>query len=395
MIFDIYKYFKKRKVVLRKRLLKQVIVVCLITVLAISTIFISGCSATVATVNGIAIKQSEVDAYISFILVQDPEGTANLSEEEMADLEVNIIDSLLVVKILEQYAAKNSITVDQGEIDEQMNAIVASYPSESDFESDLKVKDIDRGFLEYELKSQILRTKIYTDATASIITTEELTKEYYDENRETLFVIPSRVRVSHILSIFPWVEDTSLEENDQAKENTKEKIEFVEEQLENGAEFGDMAREYSDDTATSGDGGDLGFITEGQMVEEFENTAFSLEVGEVSGIIETQFGYHILKVFDREEGRVQEYDEVKDDLSVYLSELKKTEKWEEFIMELIDNAEIEYLSGVDGTLNTPLGSTGDETQDETDSSGEEGSSSEEDGLLDDESIEDFFEDDNE
>ncbi len=395
MIFDIYKYFKKRKVVLRKRLLKQVIVVCLITVLVISTIFIFGCSATVATVNGIVIKQSEVDAYISFILVQDPEGTANLSEEEMADLEVNIIDSLLVVKILEQYAAKNSITVDQGEIDEQMNAIVASYPSESDFESDLKVKDIDRGFLEYELKSQILRTKIYTDATASIITTEELTKEYYDENMETLFVIPSRVRVSHILSMFPWVEDSSLEENDQAKENTKEKIEFVEEKLENGAEFGDMAREYSDDTVTGGDGGDLGFITEGQMVEEFENTAFLLEVGEVSGIIETQFGYHILKVFDREEGRVQGYDEVKDDLSVYLSELKKTEKWEEFIMELIDNAEIEYLSGVDGTLNTPLGSTGDGTQDETDSSGEEGSSSEEDGLLDDESIEDFLEDDNE
>jgi len=395
VIFDIYKYFKKRKVVLRKRLLKQVIVVCLITVLVISTIFIFGCSATVATVNGIVIKQSEVDAYISFILVQDPEGTANLSEEEMADLEVNIIDSLLVVKILEQYAAKNSITVDQGEIDEQMNAIVASYPSESDFESDLKVKDIDRGFLEYELKSQILRTKIYTDATASIITTEELTKEYYDENMETLFVIPSRVRVSHILSMFPWVEDSSLEENDQAKENTKEKIEFVEEKLENGAEFGDMAREYSDDTVTGGDGGDLGFITEGQMVEEFENTAFLLEVGEVSGIIETQFGYHILKVFDREEGRVQGYDEVKDDLSVYLSELKKTEKWEEFIMELIDNAEIEYLSGVDGTLNTPLGSTGDGTQDETDSSGEEGSSSEEDGLLDDESIEDFLEDDNE
>lgn len=380
---------------MRKRLLKQVMVVCIITVLAISTIFISGCSATVATVNGIAIKQSEVDAYISFILVQDPEETANLSEEERADLEVNIIDSLLVVKLLEQYAEENGIAAAQGEIDEQMNAIVASYPSESDFESDLKEKDIDREFLEYELKSQILRTKIYTDVTASIITTDELTKEYYNENRETLFAIPSRVRVSHILSMFPWVEDTSLEENDKARENTKEKIEFVEKQLENGAEFGDIAREYSDDTATSGDGGDLGFITEGQMVEEFEKTAFLLKAGEVSGIIETQFGYHILKVFDREEGRIQEYDEVKDDLSVYLSELKKVEKWEEFILELIDNAEIEYLSGVDGALNTPVGSTGEGTQGETDSSGEEESSSEEDGLLDDESIEDFLEDDNE
>ena len=370
-------------------------IVCLIAALAISTIFISGCSAAVATVNGEAIKQDEVDAYISFILVQDPEGTADLSEEEMADLEVNIIDSLLVVKLLEQYAEENGITAAQGEIDEQMDAIIASYPSESDFESDLKTKDIDKGFLEYELKSQILRTKIYTDITLSIITTDEQVEEYYNENRETLFVIPSRVRVSHILSIFPWVEDTSLEENDQAKENTKEKIEFVEEQLENGAEFGDMAREYSDDTATSIDGGDLGFITEGQMVEEFEKTAFSLEVGEVSGIIETQFGYHILKVFDREEGRIQEYDEVKDDLSVYLSELKKAEKWEEFIMELIDNAEIEYLSEVEGTLNSPVGSTGDQIQDETDSSGEEESSSEEDGLLDDESIEDFLEEDSE
>lgn len=380
---------------MRKRLLKQVMVVCIITVLAISTIFISGCSTTVATVNGIAIKQSEVDAYISFILVQDPEGTANLSEEERADLEVNIIDSLLVVKLLEQYAEENGIAATQGEIDEQMNAIVASYPSEGDFESDLKEKDIDREFLEYELTSQILRTKIYTDVTASIITTDELTKEYYDENRETLFAIPSRVRVSHILSIFPWVEDTSLEENDKARENTKEKIEFVEKQLENGAEFGDIAREYSDDTATSGDGGDLGFITEGQMVEEFEKTAFLLKAGEVSGIIETQFGYHILKVFDREEERIQKYDEVKDGLSVYLSELKKAEKWEEFIMELIDNAEIEYLSEVDGTLNTPVGGTGDQTQDETGSSGEEESSSEEDGLLDDKSIEDFLEDDNE
>jgi len=380
---------------LRKRLLKQMMVVCLITVLAVSTIFISGCSATIATVNGTAIKQSEVDAYISFILVQDPEGTADLSDEEMADLEVNIIDSLLVVKLLEQYAEENSIIVTQEEIDEQMNAIIASYPSESEFEADLKTKDIDQGFLEYELKSQLLRTKIYTGATASIINTEDLTKEYYEENRESLFVIPTRVRVSHILSMFPWVEDTSLEENEQAKENTKEKIDFVKEQLDNGAEFGDMAREYSDDTGTSVDGGDLGFITEGQMVEEFENAAFSMDVGEVSGIIETQFGYHILKVFDREEGRIQEYDEVKDDLSVYLSDLKKAEKWEEFILELIDNAEIEYLSEAEGTLNSPIGSTGNEAQDEESSSGEEESSGEEDKLLDDESIEDFIEDDNE
>ena len=378
---------------MKKRLQRLITVISLITALALSIVFISGCSATVATVNGVAVKQSEVEAYINFIMVQDPEGTADLSEEEINDLEVNIIDSLLVVKLLEQYAEENGIAATQEEIDGQMNAIIASYPSEDDFESDLKEKNIKREFLEYELKSQILRTKIYAEATASIITTGEMVKEYYEENRETLFAISTRIRVSHILSIFPWIEDTSIEENDQAKETAREKIEFVAEQLEKGAEFGDMAREFSDDTATGADGGDLGFITRGQMVEEFEEAAFSLEVGEVSGIVETQFGYHILKVFDREEGRMQEYDEVKESLSTYLSELKKAEKWEEFIMGLIDNAEIEYLSGVEGTLNSTLDSTGEESQDETGSSGEEESSGEEDGLLDDESIEDFLDED--
>jgi len=383
----------KRKVVLKKRLQRLITVISLITALALSIVFISGCSATVATVNGVAVKQSEVEAYINFIMAQDPEGTADLGEEEMADLETNIIDTLLVGKLLEQYAEENGITATQEEIDGQMDAIIVSYPSESDFESDLKEKNIKREFLEYELKSQILRTKIYAEATASIITTGELVEEYYEENRDTLFSIPTRVRVSHILSIFPWVEDTSLEENDQAKETAREKIEFVAEQLEKGAEFGDMAREFSDDTATSADGGDLGFITRGQMVEEFEEAAFSREVGEVSGIVETQFGYHILKVFDREEGRIQEYDEVKESLSTYLSELKKAEKWEEFIMGLIDNAEIEYLSGVEGTLNSSLDGIGEESRDETDSSGEGESSGGGDGLLDDESIEDFLDED--
>ena len=137
---------------MRKKLVRSAIIICLIAILAISTIFISGCSAAVATVNGIGIEQDEVDAYIRFILVQDPEGTANLSEEEMADLEVNIIDSLLVVKLLEEYAGENNFSVTQGEIDGQMDEIIATYPSESDFESDLKSKGIEPGFLENEIK---------------------------------------------------------------------------------------------------------------------------------------------------------------------------------------------------------------------------------------------------
>jgi len=351
-------------------------------------IFMAACSTAVASINGIEVTQEEVDEYINFILSQDPESGQYLTDEDMNELEINIIDSLLVVKLLEQYAGENNITAPQEEIDLQMDSIISSYGSESAFEADLKEKDVNRSFLENELKNQILRNKIYSEATMEVIVTEEQAKQYYDENLDTQFTNPERIRVSHILSIFPWVQDESIEENDQDKKEAKDKIEFVQEQLEKGAEFGDMAREYSDDASNSADGGDLGFITRGQMVEEFENAAFALDIDEVSGIVETEFGYHLIKMFDREEEGIQAFEDVKDDISTYLAELNKLEKWEEFIMGLIEDAEIMYLTDNEGTLN---GFPNEEGQESEDQAGSEDETSGEDQLLDDESLEDFVE----
>jgi parvulin-like peptidyl-prolyl isomerase len=351
-------------------------------------IFMAACSQAVASINGIEVTQEEVDEYVNFILSQDPEGGQYLTEEDMKELEINIIDSLLVVKLLEQYAENNNITATQEEIDLQMGSIISSYESESAFEADLKEKGVKRSFLEKELKNQILRNKIYTEATMEVIVTEEQSKKYYDENIDTQFTSPERIRVSHILSIFPWIQDDSIEENEQGRKEARDKIEFVQEQLENGAEFGDMAREYSDDTSNSADGGDLGFITRGQMVEAFEEAAFALDIDEVSGIVETEFGYHLIKVFDREEGGIQPFEDVKDDISTYLAEMGKMEKWEEFIMSLIDDAEIIYLTDSEGTLNGLSGEEGN--QDDGDQAeSEEGSG--DDQMLDDESLEDFVE----
>lgn len=345
--------------------------IIILIILVFSLMFTAACSRAVATINDIPVRQNEVDEYINFIISQDPEAGAELTDEELKELEINIIDSLLVVKLLEQYAETNGISASSEEIDIQMDAIIASYDSESAFENDLKEKNVSRSFLENEIKSQILRNKIYTEATVEVIVTEEQVKEYYDENLDTQFTTPERIRVSHIISIFPWVEDESVEENEQAKEDARGKIEFVLEQLENGAEFGDMAREYSDEVATSADGGDLGFITRGQMVEEFEEAAFLLKVGEVSGIVETRFGYHIIKVLDREEAGIQEFEEVRESISSYLSDLYKLEKWEEFIMDLIEDADIAYLTETEGTLNGASESEGGEG-----SSGEENTGAE-------------------
>jgi parvulin-like peptidyl-prolyl isomerase len=369
-----------------KKIIFRIIIV---SILVLSMVFMAACSQAVASINGLEVTQAEVDEYMNFILSQDPEGGEYLTDEDMEELEINIIDSLLVVKLLDQYAGDNNVTVTQEEIDLQMDSIIASYESESAFEADLKEKNVDRKFLEKEIKNQILRNKIYAEATMEVIVTDDQVKQYYDDNLDTQFINPERIRVSHILSIFPWVEDESIEENEQGKKEARDKIEFVQEQLENGAEFGDMAREYSDDTNTSTDGGDLGFITEGQMVEEFEKAAFALEINEVSDIVETEFGYHLIKVFDREEEGIQAFEDVEDDISTYIAELNKLEKWEEFIMGLIEDAEVAYLTDNEGTLNSSTEE--DRSQESENESGGESEENNQDQLLDDESLEDFIE----
>jgi parvulin-like peptidyl-prolyl isomerase len=378
---------KRRKVVLGKNI-NGVLRILVIAGFTAVMILLAGCSEKVALVNGISVSQDEVDAYVSFLMAQNSEEGEEISEEDLEGIEVNIIDSLIVLKILDEYAEKNNIIASQEEVDAQMQAIIDSYEDESQFEDDLKRMNIDRKFLEYEIRNQILRSKIYTEVTSGVIVTEDQAEQYYEENKNTLFTIPERVRVSHILSAFPWTTDDSMEENEQGMNKAREKIEFVNQQLENGAEFGDMAREYSDDTSNSPDGGDLGFITRGQMEENFEDTAFALEVGEVSDIIETSYGYHILKVLDRQKETLQKYEEVKEDISTYLSNTYKAEKWEEFVIGLIEDAEIEYLKEPAGELNDML--DGEDEAPEDTGEPDEAENGEDDNLLDDESIEDFI-----
>ncbi len=329
----------------------------LVILLIIISLF-AGCSKTVARADGIEIKQKEVDTYINFIKKQDTTGEITSDEETFNNLKANIIDSLIVIKLLEKHAAENNITVTDEEIEEQLKSIIDTYPSEEDFEKELKENEIDRKFIEGELKNQLLRSKIYDKVTANVIVTDKEMEQYYEDNKDTLFLVPFSVKAGHILAMFPWKKDNS-EETQEGREEAKEKIEMIEEKLKNGEDFEDLARQYSDDETTSESGGDLGYLSEGQMVEEFDKALFSLDVGEVSKIIETEYGFHIIKVYEYREEYVQDFDEVKENINTYLLKLYENGKWEDFVLALIDKVDIEYFTDVEGTLK----STGTEKED--------------------------------
>lgn len=330
-------------------------VICIIMLFIFVFVFLfAGCSKTVVRVDGIEIKQKEVDTYINFYKKQSTSSELTGDEEELKTLEASIIDSLIVTKLLEKYAEENNITVSSEEVDKQIKLIIDSYSSEEDFKKGLKDMGIDRKFLENYFRSLMLGSKIFDVVTADVIVTGQEIKQYYDDNKKTLFVVPARVKASHILAIFPWVEDNSeeTEETEEGRKEALEEIKMVEDKLKNGVDFEVLARQYSDDSASAASGGDLGYISKGQMIEEFEEALFSLDVGEVSEIVETKYGFHIIKVFDRQEEYIQKFDEVEESINTYLLNLHKMEKWEDFIFLLMEEVNIEYFKDVEGTLNS-------------------------------------------
>ena len=306
------------------------------------------------------VTQKEIDTYMDFLKNQDPASIPEKTDPQYTVLQQNLLDSIIVMKIIESYAEKNNINVSEKEVADEISALIKNYESEAAFEKDLKDKNLSRSFLNEQVKSQLLRDKVFAQATKDVAVSDEETKKYYDDNAETLFMVPEQVKVSHILIKFAIPEGAEL--NDTIKAEAKTKITDIQEQLNNGADFAELAKQYSEDTASAVNGGDIGFISKGQTVPEFEEAAFALEVGQVSGIVESTFGYHIIKCIEKQSPYVKTYDEVKDTIKSYLLNNEQLVVWEDFVYSLVDKAGIVYSSSLKGQLLEPRTTTTDTTE---------------------------------
>ncbi len=141
----------------------------------------------------------------------------------------------------------------------------------------------------------------------SVQVSDDMLKQQYMANIQQ-YQVPNRVHVQHIL--FMTVGKTT----DAEVEEIKKKAEDVLKQVKKGGKFEDLAKEYSEDPGSKDKGGDLSWITQGQTVPEFEKTAFSLSPGQVSDLVKTQYGFHIIKVLEKETAHTKPFEEVKDSL---------------------------------------------------------------------------------
>jgi peptidyl-prolyl cis-trans isomerase D len=135
---------------------------------------------------------------------------------------------------------------------------------------------------------------------------DDMLKLQYQANIQQ-YQVPNRVHVEHILFMTVGKTDAEVEE-------VKKKAEDVLKQVKKGGKFEDLAKKYSEDPGSKDKGGDLSWITQGQTVPEFEKTAFSLSPGQVSDLVKTQYGFHIIKVLEKETAHTKPFEEVKDSL---------------------------------------------------------------------------------
>ncbi len=154
---------------------------------------------------------------------------------------------------------------------------------------------------------------------------------YYKTHQEE-FRTPEMVKARHILV---KVDKTAPEE---AKKAAKEKAEGLLKRLKGGEDFAKIAAEFSDDPGSKAKGGDLGFFAKGRMVPEFEKAAFSLKPGELSDVVETPFGFHIIKVDEKKESTLEPLDKVKDKIREKISADRRKAKIEEFVKKAMDDA---------------------------------------------------------
>jgi peptidyl-prolyl cis-trans isomerase D len=148
------------------------------------------------------------------------------------------------------------------------------------------------------------------------ISDDELKLQYQQDIQQ--YQVPNRVHVQHILLMTVGKTDAEVEE-------IRQKAEDVLKQAKKGGKFDDLAKKYSEDPGTKDKGGDLGWITQGQTVAEFEKTAFSLDKGKISDLVKTQYGFHIIKVLDKETAHTKPFEEVKDSIKTPLL-LSKADK---------------------------------------------------------------------
>ncbi len=288
----------------------------------------------VAAVNSVIISKGEFDRELDYFVRRAAPGGKQIPDFQLAQMKNQVLKSLIDRELLFQESKKKGIQVKSEAVSDQLKNIQQRYPNKEEFKKLLN----DMGLTESDLQAQIehgmaIQKLIDEEVADKIKISDEETKSYYDANPQ-LFQQPEQVKASHILI------KVDANATDAQKAEARKKIKEVQQKVQKGEDFATLAKTYSE--GPSGPrGGDLGYFRRGQMVKPFEAVAFSLKLNETSDIVETRFGYHLIKVVGKKPAKKMTYAEVKDRLNDRLKKQKMASETNAYIENLRKGAKIE------------------------------------------------------
>jgi peptidyl-prolyl cis-trans isomerase C len=288
----------------------------------------------IARVNGSDIPAVELKRASK--IFQSSQVAARLSADEKKELDKKLVDQIVSAELLYQTARKQEVKDLDKQVDAKMAQARSRFPSEADFvkaigDLDMSEKDL----REYTRRDVLIANFVNSTITAKITVSEEECKKFYDQNIDK-FHQDERVRASHILC------GVDAKASAEEKKKAREKAEKLRKELAAGADFAKLAKENSS-CPSSKQGGDLGFFGKGQMVKPFEEAAFALKPGEISNVVETPYGYHIIKQTERASADSVPFNVARPKIEEFLKGQKVSAAVGDFVAELRKTAKIEIL----------------------------------------------------
>jgi peptidyl-prolyl cis-trans isomerase C len=290
----------------------------------------------IATFEGGSVTQGELDEFAQ----QSGFGDLSPDDPQYKAAIQQIMPQLVGIEIAKAYASEHNITATDQEVDQEIEKIKKQVgdqarssgqdvSNQEAYEQALKQNNITEEELREDIRENLPVQKVQEQVSDNVEPTDEEIQKYYEQNKEAQFTTPEQVCVSHILF---------------AKDQ-QQKAEEVKQQLEDGGDFAELARQYSQDPGSAENGGDLGCLGQGETVPPFEEAAFGADEGEIVGPVKTQFGYHVLEITEKKPQQARPLSEVESQIRSQLASEQQSEAFSKWLDEQKKKRNVEYLKG--------------------------------------------------
>lgn len=289
----------------------------------------------IAEVNGKKIAYKDFERKLDIFIQQITRGQAGQLPDALMDKARNkVMEQMVAEELLYQESIKRKFKLDDGFVDNELKSLKGRFASDEQYRNTLKRMEMTEDQLKEDIARQgIIRKLIEKDVISQISITKEDAQKYFETNTAK-FHQPERVRAQHILiKVDPGADD-------KTKAEALKKLKDIQKKVLAGEDFGKLAKENSEGPSNVREG-DLGYFTRGRMVKSFEEAAFKLAPNEVSDIVETQFGYHLIKVLDHQPEKDPSFDDVEPQIMATLRNEKIQQEMEPYIENLRAKAKIQ------------------------------------------------------